>query len=137
MPYANGTQKMDFISKWMDTHINDAENILKKPVLFTEVGCPSNVQGQGVYNQNSLFQIVFDKIFESARKGRAGAGAMIWQLLAEDMDDYGDRFSLVAWKKPATYKLIVRQSCRLRSIFWKRKSTKELDQNDPCYGLVS
>ncbi|KAK9726136.1 hypothetical protein RND81_05G192700 [Saponaria officinalis] len=133
MPHANNTEKMNFISKWTDSHISDAENTLKKPVLFTEVGCPSDVKNQGVYDRNALFTTVYDKIFESAKKGQAGAGAMIWQLMVEDMDEYGDRFSLVAWNEPTIYNLILKQSCRLRSILWK---PKDLDRKDPCYGFV-
>ncbi|XP_074270170.1 mannan endo-1,4-beta-mannosidase 6-like [Silene latifolia] len=133
MPLSNDTEKMNFVSKWMDSHISDAENILKKPVVFTEVGCRADVKDQGVYNRKSMFTVVYDKIFESARKGQAGGGAMIWQLLVEDMNEYGDPFSLVAWNEPTTSQLILKQSCRLQSIFWK---SKDLERNDPCYGLV-
>ncbi|KAH9605362.1 hypothetical protein KSS87_011741 [Heliosperma pusillum] len=134
MPHANDTTKMNFASKWIDSHIKDAENVLKKPVVFTEVGSVSNVESQGVYSKIYLFRIVYDKIYESATKGQAGAGAMIWQLLVEDMDEYGDRFSLVAWNHPSIYKLIVKQSCRFQ--FFLRR-WKDIDQNDPCFGLVS
>ncbi|KAH9613668.1 hypothetical protein KSS87_005168 [Heliosperma pusillum] len=136
MPHANETEKLNFISKWMESHISDAEDILKKPVVFTEVGCPSDAKGE-IYNRQSLFQTVYDIIYESAKEGKAGAGAMIWQLFVEDMDEYEDGFSLVAWNQPSIYRLIVKQSCRLQSIFWKRKSIRELDSNDPCYGHVS
>ncbi|XP_074298343.1 mannan endo-1,4-beta-mannosidase 6-like [Silene latifolia] len=94
MPLSNDTEKMNFVSKWMDSHISDAENILMKPVVFTEVGCRADVKDQGVYNRKSMFTTVYDKIFESARKGQAGGGAMIWQLLVEDMNEYGDPFSV-------------------------------------------
>ncbi|KAH9609603.1 hypothetical protein KSS87_014075 [Heliosperma pusillum] len=114
MPLANDTEKMNFVSKWMDSHISDAENILKKPVVFTEVGCRTDVKGQGIYNRKSMFTTVYDKIFESAKKGQAGGGAMIWQLLVEDMNEYGDPFSLVAWNEPTIYQLILKQSCRLQ-----------------------
>lgn len=119
MPHANATTKLDFVSQWLDSHISFGENILKKPVLFTEVGYPLHVKGEGGGYGDTLLRIVYDRIYESAKKGGAGAGALIWQLLVEEMEEYGDRFSLVAWKYPSTYKLIVEQSCRLKSIIWK------------------
>lgn len=107
------TAKLNFISHWLDTHITDGENLLKKPVLFTEVGYPLNVKGEGVYYGDTLLKRVYDRISESVKKGQAGAGTLIWQLLVEGMEEYGDRFSLVAWKHPSTYKLILEQSCKL------------------------
>lgn len=136
MPHANVTAKLDFLLRWLDSHINDGENVLKKPVLFTEVGYPLHVKGEEVYYGDTLLKTVFDRIFESAMKGQAGAGSLIWQLLVDGMEEYGDRFSLVAWKHPSTYKLIVEQSCKLRNIIWKRKSDGELNRKDPCSGHV-
>ncbi|XP_021766794.1 mannan endo-1,4-beta-mannosidase 6-like [Chenopodium quinoa] len=136
MPHANVTAKLDFLSHWLDSHISDSENILKKPVLFTEVGYPIYVKGENGHYGDNLMRTVYDKIFESAKKGQAGAGSLIWQLLVEGMEEFGDRFSVVAWNHPSTYKLIVEQSCRLKSIMWKRKSAGELNGEDTCSGLV-
>jgi len=135
MPHADASAKMNFISRWLDSHISDGENILKKPVLVTEVGCPLHVKDQGSYDRDTLLKAVYDKIFESAKKGQAGAGALIWQLLVEGMEEYGDRFSFVAWKHPSTYKLIAEQSCRLNA-FWKSKSTTKHNGQNPCPGLA-
>ncbi|XP_021719887.1 mannan endo-1,4-beta-mannosidase 6-like [Chenopodium quinoa] len=134
--HANVTAKLDFLSHWLDSHISDSENILKKPVLFTEVGYPLHVKGENVHYGDNLMGTVYDKIFESAKKGQAGAGSLIWQLLVEGMEEFGDRFSVVAWNHPSTYKLIAEQSCRLKSIMWKRKSAGELNGEDTCSGLV-
>lgn len=136
MPHADASAKTDFILRWLDSHISDGENMLKKPVLVTEVGCPLHVKNQGSYDRDTLLKAVYDRIFESAKKGQAGAGALIWQLLVEGMEEYGDRFSFVAWKQPSTYKLIVEQSCRLRNAFWNSKSMTKHNGQNPCPGLV-
>ncbi|XP_047258392.1 mannan endo-1,4-beta-mannosidase 6 [Capsicum annuum] len=108
----NPDAKVDFLSRWIDSHIDEAEKILKKPVLFTEVGFPSSVQkNNGLYDRNIFLKIVYDKIYESAKKRKAGAGALVWQLLVEGMERYGDKFSFIAWNHPSTYKLMVQQSC--------------------------
>ncbi|KAK1268204.1 Mannan endo-1,4-beta-mannosidase 6 [Acorus gramineus] len=38
IPKANLEEKVKYLSKWVDSHLSDGENVLKKPILFTEVG---------------------------------------------------------------------------------------------------
>ena len=137
MPHANTTEKLDFISRWLESYISDGEKILDKPVLFTEVGYPLHVKGNDANYSDSLLKMVYGSIFESAKKGQAGAGALIWQLLVEGMEEYGDKFSLVAWKHPFAYKLIVEQSCKLRRIVRKKNSAAALNGKDPCSNIVT
>ncbi|RZC89737.1 hypothetical protein C5167_035732 [Papaver somniferum] len=137
IPEADMRQKADYLSHWVDSHVTDGDHVLKKPVLFTEVGSSLRVN-KGVYNKDFLLKTVYNKIFESAKKGQAGAGALIWQLLVEGVEEhYGDQFSLIAWDHPSTYKLILEQSCRLRRIFDKGEPTRRLRHKDPCFGLKS
>ncbi|KAL5574799.1 hypothetical protein UlMin_016498 [Ulmus minor] len=118
--------KAKFLSNWVDSHIRDGENVLKKPVLFTEVGSSLRINKQA-HDVNSFLKTVYDKIYESAKKRQAGAGALIWQLLVEGVEEYADQFSIVAWDHPSTFKLITRQSCRLQTIFSNSKTNE-----DPC-----
>lgn len=121
----------------MDAHISDGENVLKKPVLFSEVGSPLGKKMQGVYVRDILLKEVFDKIYDSAKKREAGAGALVWQLLLEGMEKYGDQFSLVAREHPSTYKLMIEQSCRLKSISSQGKTNRKLNHMDHCLGKIS
>ncbi|XWS19327.1 hypothetical protein CRYUN_Cryun31cG0005700 [Craigia yunnanensis] len=107
------------LSQWVDSHISDGDHVLKKPVLFTEVGPLVYVNNQGLADKDILLKTMYDKIYESAKKKQSGGVALIWQLLVEGVEEYGDRFSVVAWDNPSTYKLIQKQSCRLQSIFAK------------------
>eukprot|EP01018_Ginkgo_biloba_P010213 Gb_33018 [translate_table: standard] len=109
-------EKLRYFSKWVTSHIDDAEQVLKKPVLFTEFGLSSHFKDFEASHRDLLLKTMYDKIYESARKGGAGAGAMVWQFVMEGMDDHGDEFSLVPWQRPSTYKLIVEQSCRLQTL---------------------
>lgn len=117
----------------MDSHVNDSEYILKKPVLFTEVGSHLHVKKQGLYDRDILLKTVYDKIYESAQKGQAGAGAFIWQLLVDGTKQYEDEFSLVAKEHTTTYKLIMQQSCRLRYMFRKEETNRTVGW--PCVGM--
>ena len=105
--------------------------MLKKPVLFTEVGSSLRMNNK-VEDMNVLLKTVYDRIYESAKKGQSGAGALIWQLLVEGVEEYSDQVSLVAWNYPSTYQLIKRQSCRLRRVFFNGKDNGHVHSEDPC-----
>ncbi|KAL5700127.1 mannan endo-1,4-beta-mannosidase [Ranunculus cassubicifolius] len=127
IPNADLDEKASYLSHWVDSHVMDGENILKKPVLFTEIGSSFHNGKQGRPEKRELLlKTVYDKIYDSAKNKKAGAGTLIWQLIVEGMEHYGDEYSLVAWKHPSTYKLITKQSCRLSSLFHKRKSNRKL-----------
>ncbi|KAJ8504408.1 hypothetical protein OPV22_005294 [Ensete ventricosum] len=123
IPKASLEEKVEYLSSWVDSHVNDSEHVLKKPVLFSEVGSHLRVKKNGTYDRDILLKIVYDKVYESAKKGQAAAGALIWQLMVEGMQSYQDEFSLVASEHPSTYKLIVQQSCRLRKLHMKKDNT--------------
>lgn len=122
IPEASLQDKVNYLSSWVDSHVNDSQNILKKPVLFLEFGSNLHVKKNGTYERDVLLKVVYDKIYESAKKGQAGAGALLWQLMVGGMEKYHDEFSLVAWDHPSTYKLVVQQSCRLLRLFQRKKN---------------
>lgn len=137
IPEADLEAKVKYLSRWVSAHVSDGENVLKKPVLFTEVGAPLSVEGGGVRDRDVLLKTVYDKIYESAEKREAGAGVLIWQLLVEGVDEYRDKFSFVAWKYPSTYKLISEQSCRLRNTSSDAYKRRKILKKDPCFGHIS
>lgn len=103
--------------------------MLKKPVLFSEVGSHLRIKKNGTYDRDIVLRVVYDKIYESAKKGEAGAGALIWQLMVDGKQRYYDEFSLVARENPSTYNLIRNQSCRLQNLLrTKENSTREVDK---------
>ncbi|KAG8385814.1 hypothetical protein BUALT_Bualt03G0084400 [Buddleja alternifolia] len=137
IPEADLEAKMKYLSNWADAHISDSENVLKKPVLFTEVGAPLTIKTEGLYDRDIIMMNVYDKIYESAKKREAGSGVLIWQLLVEGVEEYSDEFSFVAWKYPSTYKLILEQSCRLRNISCQGLPNDKVHHRDPCYRQIS
>uniref|UniRef100_A0ACD5V8C2 Uncharacterized protein n=1 Tax=Avena sativa TaxID=4498 RepID=A0ACD5V8C2_AVESA len=119
LPNASMKEKTRYLSSWVDSHLNDSENILKKPVLFSEVGYLQHVDPNSTADGDILLRVVYDKIYDSARKLQAGGGALVWQLMVEGTHMYHDNFSLVARDHPLTYKLIKEQSCRLQLLYKK------------------
>ncbi|KAJ9180849.1 hypothetical protein P3X46_009046 [Hevea brasiliensis] len=133
IPSSDLKAKANFLSLWVDSHISDGDFVLRKPVLFTEVGSTWHVNKKGVYDTDAdvFLKMVYDRIYDSAKKRQAGAGALIWQLLVEGVEEYSDQFSLVPWHYPSTYKLIEEQSYRLRSVFAKSSKDGEINRRGP------
>ncbi|KAJ8770545.1 hypothetical protein K2173_018036 [Erythroxylum novogranatense] len=121
IPNTNLEGKAKFLSQWMDSHVRDGDTVLRKPVLFTEVGSARHATKEGVNDIDRLLKAVYDRIYESAKRGQAGAGALIWQLLVEGVEEYSDQYSFVPWNHPSTYKLIKEQSSRLRNLTLEHK----------------
>ncbi|KAJ6380570.1 hypothetical protein OIU77_029462 [Salix suchowensis] len=124
IPHADLEAKTNYLSNWVDSHIIDGDFVLRKPVLFTEVGSRWDEDEKGVHKRDVLLKIVYDKVYESAKKRQAGAGALIWQLLVEDVDEYSDQFSFIPQGSPSTYNLIKEQSCRLQKNFCRKQQSK-------------
>ncbi|CAN0890772.1 Mannan endo-1,4-beta-mannosidase 6 [Linum grandiflorum] len=128
MQNADLETKAKYLTRWVDSHIGDGDSLLKKPVLFTEVG------SVGGNDRDVLLKIVYDKIYESAKKKEAGGGALIWQLLVDGVEQYSDRFSFVPEHYPTTAKLIKDQSCRLLHNVSGEAEGKPLNPKDVCFG---
>ncbi|KAL5715497.1 mannan endo-1,4-beta-mannosidase [Ranunculus cassubicifolius] len=108
--------KLKFVKRWMISHINDGDRILKKPVLFTEFGLSNNNKNFKPSHRESYYKIILDIIYESARRKGAGAGALAWQFMVEGMEEYSDEFGIVPWEISSIYKLITEQSRMLNTL---------------------
>ncbi|KAL1170296.1 hypothetical protein V6Z11_A05G203300 [Gossypium hirsutum] len=81
-----------FLNNWLYNHIQDAQNILQKPLLFAEFGKSLKIAGPN--QRDELYNTVYTAIYSSARGGGAAIGGLFWQLLAEGMDSYGDGYEV-------------------------------------------
>ncbi|XP_058087633.1 mannan endo-1,4-beta-mannosidase 7-like [Magnolia sinica] len=110
---SNDQSQLSFLNNWLDTHITDAQTILRKPLLFTEFGKSSKDPGFSNYQRDEVFNTVYYKIYSSARSGGAAAGGLFWQLLTEGMDSFRDGYEIVLNESPSTASLIAQQSNKL------------------------
>lgn len=104
------------MSKWILSHIEDGDKELNKPVMFTEFGFSTENKNYDPAKRDRFFKTVFDVMYQSARKNRAGAGCFVWQFFVGGMEEYNDDFGIVPWERPATYGIITEHSCRLAKI---------------------
>ncbi|OAY34054.1 mannan endo-1,4-beta-mannosidase 2 isoform X1 [Manihot esculenta] len=109
-------EKLTFVSKWMLSHIEDGHYELGKPVFFTEYGF-SNLNNDFQHSQRDQFyKTILHIIYKSAKRKRAGAGALVWQFFVQGMEDFNDDFGIVPWEISSTYRSFIEQSCRLAKI---------------------
>ncbi|XP_077251052.1 mannan endo-1,4-beta-mannosidase 2-like isoform X2 [Tasmannia lanceolata] len=109
-------EKLKYVSKWVISHIDDGNTVLKKPVMFTEFGFSNTNKNFEPSQRDAFYKTIYDIIYESARKNGSGAGALVWQFLVGGMEEYNDDFGIVPWERSATFKLITEQSCQLAAI---------------------
>lgn len=122
--------KLKFVSRWMQSHIEDGDKELMKPIMFTEFGLSSENKGFDPAQRDRLYKIVFDIINNSAKNRGSGAGSFPWQFIVGGMEDYNDEFGIVPWVRPSTFKLITEQSCRVAQtrevMLWQTNYLKQL-----------
>ncbi|THU65903.1 hypothetical protein C4D60_Mb05t08550 [Musa balbisiana] len=109
-------QKMKYILRWLTSHIEDGDKELKKPVLFTEFGLSDKTKGFDHSHRDVFYKSIFNIVYRSARKGRSGAGAFVWQFMAAGMQEYCDDFGFVPEERPSMYRLIKKQSCKMAKL---------------------
>ncbi|MCD7460109.1 Mannan endo-1,4-beta-mannosidase 7 [Datura stramonium] len=139
---SNDQAQLSFLNNWLDSHIQDSQYILRKPLLITEFGKSSKDSGFSSYQRDLLYNTVYYKIYSSAKRGGAAGGGLFWQLLSEGMNSFGDGYEIILSQNPSTANLIAQQSHKLyqiRKIFarmrniqrWKRaKAARRGDWTD-------
>ncbi|XP_021865831.1 mannan endo-1,4-beta-mannosidase 7 [Spinacia oleracea] len=123
----NDQSELDFVNKWLTSHIDDAQNILRKPLLLAEFGKSDKDSGFSTYQRDRLFASVYSKLYSSAKRGGAAAGGLFWQLLTEGIESYGDGYTIVLSKDPSTANIIAQQSRKLfliRKIFARMRNVQ-------------
>ncbi|KAG9449696.1 hypothetical protein H6P81_009661 [Aristolochia fimbriata] len=113
---ADDAKQLSFLNTWLDVHIQDAGNILGKPLLFAEFGKSWKDSGYSTNQRDTLFSSVYYKIVSSASSGGPAAGGLFWQLLTEGMDSYRDGYEVVLKESPSTANMIFQQSQKLHNL---------------------
>ncbi|XP_016703275.1 mannan endo-1,4-beta-mannosidase 2 [Gossypium hirsutum] len=121
-------EKQRYVSKWVRSHIEDCDEELKKPVMFTEYGLSNQNKDFQASQREQFYRTILDIIYKSAKKKGSGVGALVWQFLVEGIEEYNDDFGLVPWETPSIHKLTIQQSCRLARIQGLNQQTGNLKQ---------
>uniref|UniRef100_A0A1D1ZI37 mannan endo-1,4-beta-mannosidase n=1 Tax=Anthurium amnicola TaxID=1678845 RepID=A0A1D1ZI37_9ARAE len=123
--------QLGFLNKWLDTHIQDAKNVLQKPLLLAEFGKSWKNPGFSRTRRDDLFTTVYSKVYWSARVGGPTVGGLFWQLLARGMDSYKDGYEIVLDDVSWTTSNMIAQQCRklryLGKLYAKLRSIHKLE----------
>ena len=101
------------MNKWMEIHLQDAERVVKKPVLFAEFGKSYKDPGYNSAQRVMFYNTVYNNIYNAMKSGRAGGGGLFWQLMVEEMDSFADGYDIVLSKNPSIASIIYSQSQRM------------------------
>lgn len=112
------------MSQWLDAHIQDAERILRKPILIAEFGKSWKDAGFSAHQRDVLFNTVYNKIYTSAKHGGAAAGGLFWQLLAPAMDSFGDGYEIILDQNSSTANIIAFQAHKMHQISKNKSRTR-------------
>ncbi|XP_038703310.1 mannan endo-1,4-beta-mannosidase 7-like [Tripterygium wilfordii] len=129
LPGSSCETQNSFLNNWLNIHIQDAQNILNKPVLFAEFGKSAKTSP---YDQrDELFDKIYSAIYSSASSGGAAAGGLFWQLLTEGMDSYRDGYEVIFSENPSTASIVSQQSQklnRIRKMYARLRNVEKLTQ---------
>ncbi|KAL2458068.1 Mannan endo-beta-1 [Forsythia ovata] len=122
----NDEAQISFLNNWLQSHIQDAQNIVQKPLLFAEFGKSSRDPAYNTYQRDLLFNTVYSAIYSSAGGSGVAAGGLFWQLLTEGMDNFRDGYEIIFNESPSTASLIAEESQKLNKI---RKMYREVEES--------
>ncbi|CAN8251338.1 unnamed protein product [Cochlearia groenlandica] len=117
---ASEQSQMEFLNKWLDAHIEDAQNVLHKPIILAEFGKSTKKTGYTPSKRDIVFNTVYGKIYGSAKRGGAAAGGLFWQLLGNGMENFQDGYGIILTQSSSTVNVIAQQFRKLtlvRKIF--------------------
>jgi len=117
-PEVTVDEKLEFFDNWVKAHKEDAEKILRMPMLVTEFGFSELKPGFSEDKQEEFYSIVYDQVYAAAQsKQGAAAGALQWQLLPPDMSDWNDGYGIDPACGSSLCNMISLQSERLNSLY--------------------
>lgn len=100
----------------MDSHLEDSRTIIGKPLVFTEFGKSKRDKDYSLDVRDSYMSAVYADIYDLARNGGAFGGGLVWQVLAEGMDSYGDGYEIVLSQESSTASIIAQQSSKMAAL---------------------
>ncbi|KOM39296.1 hypothetical protein LR48_Vigan03g267800 [Vigna angularis] len=112
----NQSRQDVFIERWVSMHIQDAQNVLRKPILLAEFGLNSRIRGYTVAQRDRLYAKLYNWTYFSASHKGPCAGAAFWQLFVEGMENMADGYEIVFQHNPSTTNIISQQSLRMSKI---------------------
>ncbi|XP_047320197.1 mannan endo-1,4-beta-mannosidase 7-like [Impatiens glandulifera] len=105
-----------FLNDWINNHVQDAQNIIRKPLIFTEFQKNSKDPGFNIVQRDNMFKTIYSAVYLSAVRRGAVSGALFWHLLTTGLDSFRDGNAIILSEKTSTNILIAEESAKLKKI---------------------
>ncbi|XP_051196156.1 putative mannan endo-1,4-beta-mannosidase 9 [Lolium perenne] len=105
--------QVEFMRKWMASHIEDAAKEFQKPLIVSEFGWSARSNGYTVATRDDYFRMVYDSIYESVKEGGPCAGGLFWQVMAPGMEGWADGYEVVLERCPTTTAIISQECAKI------------------------
>lgn len=118
MPGSTEQTQSAFLQSWIQSHVEDADAVLRKPLLISEFGKSSRLSNRTGDEKAALYTTVYDAIYASARGGGACRGGIFWHLLlaVQEMEGLRDGYEVIFSESPYLGQIISNQSHRISNL---------------------
>ncbi|KAK3229733.1 hypothetical protein Dsin_001614 [Dipteronia sinensis] len=116
VPGQSDDAQMQFPLRWMTNHWTDSKNMIKKPLIFSELGKSNRDPGYNINVRDSFLNTVYTNIYNLAKNGGTMGGALVWQLVAQGMEPYFEGYEVVLFPNLSTRNVIAQQSKQMTSL---------------------
>ncbi|GMN56460.1 hypothetical protein TIFTF001_025585 [Ficus carica] len=116
LPGQNDNAQMAFVQRWLTSHWTDSRTILKKPLVLSEFGKSKKDPGYSKSARDIFMNTVYANIYELARSGGGIGGGLVWQIMAQGMENYGDGYDIVLSQNPLMAAIISQQSRKMTAL---------------------
>ncbi|XP_047979580.1 mannan endo-1,4-beta-mannosidase 5-like [Salvia hispanica] len=109
-------EQVRFMQSWLFNHWQDARNTLKKPLVLAEFGKSSKDPGYTLNKRDTYIGNVYRDVYRYAQNGGTMSGSLVWQVMAEGMESYGDGYEIVLSQSTSTAGIMSRQAHALGAL---------------------
>ncbi|GMP94748.1 hypothetical protein CsSME_00044079 [Camellia sinensis var. sinensis] len=71
-------EKLEYVANWTVSRIENGDKELMKPITFIEFGLSDLNKGFEPSQRDRFFKVIYDIMYESARKKKSGVGSFAW-----------------------------------------------------------
>ena len=100
----------------METHSIDSNRILKKPLVLAEFGKSNKDSGHSLGARDQYLITVYESMNKFERTGEGIGGSLVWQLMGEGMDSYGDGYGIILSQHASTRGVVSGQSHKMTTL---------------------
>ncbi|WOK96726.1 mannan endo-1,4-beta-mannosidase 8 [Canna indica] len=134
LPDPDSNKHLQFVRAWMHQHIEDAEKLLRMPIVFGEFGVSAKDERFDSRFRESFMETVYSILMSCRGERDVGGGCLVWQLFPEGTDHMDDGYALVLARSPSTAQMLSQHSNNLQAShsmgFGFRDSKNESDFHD-------